>query len=61
MKGFTLNVPGSQQLTYDVMRQKLLDEITQQLNQCRNIDVVNPNFFWRNPATKHLWIITRMT
>ena len=39
----------------DVMRQELIDEITQR----RSIDVVNPNFFWRNPATKHLRVITR--
>ena len=41
------------------MRQNLLDEITQPLDERPNIDVVNPNFFWRNPATKHLRVITR--
>ena len=59
VRGFTLNVRGSQQLNYDVMRQNLIDEITQPLDERRNIDVVNPNFFWRNPATKHLKVITR--
>ena len=59
VRGFTLNVRGSQQLNYDVMRQNLLDEITQPLDERRNIDVVNPNFFYRNPATKHLRVITR--
>ena len=54
-----MNVRGSQQLNYDVMRQNLIDEITQSLDEQRNIDVVNPNFFWRNPATKHLRVITR--
>ena len=59
VREFTLNVRGSQQLNYDVMRQNLIDEITQPLDERRNIDVDNPNFFWMNPATKHLWVITR--
>ena len=59
VRGFTLNVRGSHQLNYDVMRQNLINEITQPLDERRNIDVVNPNFFWRNPATKHLRVITR--
>ena len=59
VRGFTLNVRGSQQLNYDVMRQNLIDEITQPLDQRRNVNVVNPNFFYRNPATKHLRVITR--
>ena len=59
VRGFSLNVRGSRQLNYDVMRQNLLDELTQPLEERRNIHVVNPNFFWRNPATKHLKVITR--
>jgi len=39
------------------MRQNLLDEINHPLDERRNIDVVNPNFFF--PATKHLKVITR--
>jgi len=54
VRGFSLNVRGSRQLNYDVMRQNLLDEITQPLEERRNIAVVNPNFFYRNPATKQL-------
>ena len=57
VRGFTLNVRGSHQLNYDVMRQNLINEITQPLDERRNIDVVNPNFFWRNPATKHLRVV----
>jgi len=53
-KVFSLNVRGSRQLNYDVMRQNFLDEITQPLEERRNITVVNPNFFYRNPATKQL-------
>ena len=59
VRGFTLNVRGAQQLNYNVMRQNLLDEIQQPLDERRNVNVVNPNFFWRNPATKHLRVITR--
>ena len=45
---------GSRQLNYDVMRQNLHDEILDPLDERRNIPVVNPNFFYRNPATKQL-------
>ena len=53
VRGFTLNVRGSQQVNCDVMRQNLIDEITQTLDERRNIDVVNPHFFWRNPSGDH--------
>lgn len=43
VSGFTLNVRGQQQLNYRIMRQDLLDELTDHLDKCRNIDVVNPN------------------
>jgi len=59
VRGFSLNVRGSRQLNYDVMRQNLLDELTQPHEERHNINVVSPNFFWRNPATKHLKVITR--
>ena len=59
MTGFTLNVRGSGQLNYDVRHENLIDKVTQPLDERRNIHVVNPNFFWRNPATKHLRVITR--
>lgn len=58
VRGFSLNVRASRQLNYEVMRDNLLDEITHPLEERRNIPVENPNFFWRNPATKHLRIIT---
>ena len=55
VRGFTLNVRGQQQLNYDVMRQNLLEELTNPLdNQRRNVEVVNPYFFTRDPATKRL-------
>jgi hypothetical protein len=59
VRGFSLNVRGAQQLNYEVVKQNLLDELTQPLDERRNVPVVNPNFFHRNPATKHLKVITR--
>ena len=57
--GFSLNVQGSRQLNYDLMQQNLLDEITRPLDERRNIDIVNPNFFLRNAATKYPSVITQ--
>ena len=54
VRGFTLYVRGQQQLNYNIMRQNLLDELTDPLDERRNINVVNPNFFTRHSATKQL-------
>ena len=59
MRGFTLNVRGQQQLNYHIMRQNLLEELTDPLDKRRNIDVVNPNFFTRHLATKTLKVSPR--
>ena len=56
VRGFTLNVRGSQQLNYQVMRENVLSEILNPLEhgaRC-NIEVENPFFFTRHPATKLL-------
>jgi len=55
VRGFTLNVRGQQQLNY-IMRQNLLDELTDPLDERRNIDIVNPNFF-----TKHSTDLKQVT
>ena len=39
------------------MRQNLLDELTDVLDERRSINVVSPNFFMRNPATKQLKMV----
>ena len=52
VRGFTLNVQGQEQLNYEIMQQNLLEELTDPLDERRNIDVVNPYFFMRDPATK---------
>ena len=43
------------------MKQNLLDELTNPLDngQRRNVNVVKPNFFVRNPATKDIRVIPR--
>ena len=60
VRGFTLNVRGSKQLNYHIMRQNVLEEITDPLEeQRRNIEVVNPHFFTRDPVSKCLKVIPR--
>ena len=56
VRGFTLsNVRGSQQLNYTILKQNVLDELTDPLEDARRtVDVINPHFFTRNPATKQL-------
>lgn len=54
VRGFTLNVRGGQQLNYQVMRQNLLEELTDPQDERRHVEVVNPYFFTRDPATKRL-------
>jgi len=52
VRGFTLNVRGSQQLNYDVMRDNLLDEIQDPQDERRDVRVTDPNHFNRDPNTK---------
>ena len=60
VRGFTLsNIRGSRQLNYDILRQNVLDELTDTNEQRRLIDVVNPHVFTRNPATKQLKVTPR--
>ena len=59
VRGFTLNVRGSKQLNYQVMKQNVIDEITHPLESRRQTDVVNPFFFTRNPTTKKIKVTLR--
>ena len=60
VRGFTLsNARGSQQLNYDVLKRNVLDELTDPLDARRTVDVTNPHFFTRNPATKELKVSPR--
>ena len=60
VRGFTLNVRGSAQLNYQVMRQNVLDEIQHPLEERRDVEVTNPHFFTRDPTTKRLRVILRV-
>ncbi|XP_078364222.1 uncharacterized protein LOC144648571 [Oculina patagonica] len=59
VRGFTLNVRGSNQLNYHVMRQNVLEEIINPLEERRNVEVINPHFFTRDPVSKRLKVIPR--
>ena len=61
VRGFTLNVRGSQQLDYEVVKQNLLAELTDPLQdgERRNGVVNNPHFFTRHPLTKTLKVAAR--
>ena len=60
VRGFTLsNVRSSQQLNYNILKQNVLDELTDPLDARRTVDVTNPHFFTRNPATKELKVSPR--
>ena len=60
VRGFTLgNVRGAFQLNYNILRQNVLDELTDPQDRRRDIPVVNPHFFTRNPATKQLRVSPR--
>ena len=55
VRGFSLkSVRGSEQLNYKIMRQNVIDEVTEPMDERGNIKVVNPYFFTRDPTTKQL-------
>lgn len=60
VRSFTLsNVQGSNKLNYNVLRQNVLDELQSPQENRRVLNVTNPHFFTRNPATKELKAISR--
>ena len=54
VRGFSLNVRGSKQLNFDVLKQNILDEINHPLDERRETHILNPHHFTRNPTTKQL-------
>ena len=60
VRGFTQNVRGSAQLNYQVMCQNVLDEIQHPVEERRDVEVMNPHFFTREPTTKGLRVIPRV-
>ena len=59
VRGFTLNVRGSVQLNYDVMKRNVLQEVKDPADTRRLTDVHNPHFFTRDPTTKRLRVLPR--
>ena len=59
VRGFTLNTRGSQQLNFDIVKINVLSELTDPLEERRNVAVTNPYFFTRHPQTKRLKVIPR--
>ena len=60
VRGFTLNVRGSAQLNYKVMRQNVWDEIHHPLEERHDVEVIKPHFFTREPTSKQLRVIPRI-
>lgn len=61
VRGFIVYVCGSAQLNYKIIKQYVLDEITNPLdNDRRNINVVNPYDFMRNLAVKRVKVVPRI-
>ena len=54
MRGFTLNVRGRASLNYEVMKANILAELDHPLEQRRVVNVVNPNHFKRDQASKKI-------
>lgn len=60
VRGFSLkSIRGSSQLNYQVLKQNLLKELKDPKEKRRDVKVLDPNFFTRNPKTKRLRIIPR--
>lgn len=63
VRGFPLNVRGSAQLNYQVMKINVLDEILYPLENRRTIAVTNPYFFCANllPNASRLFLVPNST
>ena len=60
VRGFSLkSVRGSSQLNYTILRNNLLKELTDPQQKRRDVKVLNPNFFTRDPASKKIKVIPR--
>ena len=52
-------VRGDWQLNYELMKQNVVDEVQDPLEEKRLTDVNNPNFFTRDPSSKRIRVIPR--
>ena len=60
VRGFSLgSIRGHQQLNYELLRQNVLDELTDPRDERRVIPVMNPHFFTRDPTTKRMRVLPR--
>ena len=57
VRGFTLNVRGRASLNYQVMKANILAELDNPLEQRRVVNVVNPNHFKRDQASKKIGLV----
>ena len=60
VRGFTLNVRGSNVLNFDTMKSNILKELDQPLDEKRTLPVVNPHHFDRDVTTKRLRLVERV-
>ena len=60
VRGFTLNVRGKEKLNYHSMKNHILSEVKEPLEQKRVIAVTNPNFFVRNTKDKTIQLTERV-
>ena len=54
VRGFSLDVCGSLQLNYEVIKNNILEEILHPLNERRETSNVNPTHFMRDPLQKRI-------
>ena len=60
MRGFTLNVRGRASLNYEVIKANILAELDTPLEQRRVVNVVNPNHFKRDQASKKIGLVEQV-
>ena len=60
VRDFSLkSLRGSNQLNYTVLKENLIQDITDPLQERRNVPVVDPHFFTRHPAQKTIRVAPR--
>ena len=60
VRGFTLNVRGRASLNYEVIKANILAELDDPLEHRRVVNVVNPNHFKRDQASKKIGLVEQV-
>lgn len=60
VRGFTLNVPGSAVLNLETMKDNILAELNNTLDNRRILDVVTPYYFQRDLENKRIKVMPRV-